>query len=192
MAGKINLPHFPSLSCNHTIKRFFVRCVFGDIVDEAGKLTRLGREIQGNVLNQYQVDYVVYVFGDWNEECLRFNGIKTKLVDKKNIVWKMDDEMFRHKLEVMKMAIEDFDEVVFLDWDCVQLKDIGFNFWEDFYKKEKIQANLAWKAILHSKIPPPCPWRKKHTGLLMNGGFLYLRDKKLSHAFIKAWENFNN
>ena len=96
-------------------KRSFIRGVFGDLFDKDNKPNVLAQEIQLNLSNKHQIDYVTYVFGENNDKYLKDLGIKTKLLDKKNWVWDKDTELFRHKLELYKIGMEEFDEIVIND-----------------------------------------------------------------------------
>jgi hypothetical protein len=62
---------------------------------------------------------------------------------------------FRHKLEVLKVAMEEhgYDEVVLLDWDTRLLVPLPSDFWEVCRQKAEIQAPLY--RFNHTV----CPWR---------------------------------
>jgi hypothetical protein len=168
-------------------KRSFVRGVFGDTIN-FGSRTRLSCEIELVLSNKYQIDYVVYVFGEDNEKYLQDIGLKTRLIDKRNWVWERSTELFRHKLEFYKMGMEEFEEIVYLDWDVLQARPLPLNYWENLHKKEVIQGNLYWKRGVQSY------WKKLSgtQGLLINAGILPLRDKTFPNLLIKTWDEMNN
>ena len=165
------------------IKKSFIRGVFGEPFIGKKRRIRLYKEIAVSLSSKYQVDYVTYVFGEDNEKRLNDMGIKTTLIDKKNWVWDRKTELYRHKLEFYKIGMEEFDEIVYLDWDVLQTKPLPVDYWENLHKKEKIQGNSYWKR------PLSCYWKRNGAHqLLINAGILSLRDKDLSKLFIKKWE----
>jgi len=169
-------------------KRSFIHGVFGDLFNPDGTLTVLNKEIKLNLSNKYQVDYIAYVFGIENEKYLKDLGVKTKLLDIKKWGWDKETELFRHKLEFYKAGMEDFDEIVYLDWDVLQLKPLTSNYWENLYKKEKIQGHI------HRRRQGTCPWRKYKfwKNRLINAGILALRDNNLPNLFIQTWNKIDS
>ena len=134
----------------------------------------------------YQICSVKYL-------CIRkqtFDHLKSlgveglKLVSKDPFAFNLSKHQYRHKIEIYKIAMEDYDEIVYIDWDCVTRRKIPDDFWEQMGKKEYCQANLQqYKRV-------KCRWRKGiDTRKLPNGGFLYIRDKKFPDEIIDCWEN---
>jgi hypothetical protein len=80
------------------------------------------------------------------------------------------------------MEQDGYDEIVYLDWDCIPQKKLPDNFWQECNKKEVFQANLQ---CYHRK---KCTWRKSCQRQVPNGGFLYIRDKNLPAKMINYWE----
>jgi hypothetical protein len=92
---------------------------------------------------------------------------------------------FRHKLDVYIKAMEMFDEVVYLDWDCVLTKKMPENFWDNHKNKREIQCCLyKWKRSV-------CPWREKPEDqrYIVNNGYLYIRDKTIPNKMIEKWNS---
>lgn len=177
------------------MKRAFIRAVWGDFMgidndtyEHTGKMTsprpgKLGLEI----LNQSGCDlckHYVYVFGKWNKEFLSPYYFDIRQISDKSNLWDMETELYRHKLEVLKAAMEDFDEIVYLDWDCVPQMQVTDEIWDILGKKESFQANLQ---LYKTK---KCLWRRDDQRKTCNGGFIYMRDKKIPDLLIKNWENF--
>jgi hypothetical protein len=92
--------------------------------------------------------------------------------------------MWRYKLDVYKYAMQDFDEIVYLDWDCNLIANLNENFWDDLGKKDVIQGCLyRWRKAV-------CKWRdiRHDQSYIINNGFLYIRDKTIPQNIINEWE----
>ena len=109
------------------------------------------------------------------------------MVTPKPFMFDLVKYQYRNKLEIIKYAFENdgYDELVYLDWDCVPQKRIPSNFWEEMGKKEIFQATLQ---LYHRR---KCLWRPEDVRKVPNGGFLYLRDKKLINKAIEWWEKLD-
>ena len=140
-------------------------------------------DIQLKMKNPFNDPFRVYVFGKENYEMCQEFGFDSVLLDERPIVWDMDNEQFRHKLEVLDKAMEDFDEIVFMDWDTLPVKPLPDNFWEKMYEKDPFQATL----IMYRRRK--AMWRgKTDSRKLSSASFVYLRDKSITEGFIKQWE----
>jgi hypothetical protein len=162
--------------------RGFIRALWGDVSNlRNGKIAK-------EIIDFKDRDkdwFTIYVFGKENKDWLDEIGYKTILVDEEPSLWSLSENMYRHKLEVFERATEDFDEYVFLDWDCVPVGDIS-NSWTDLNKKDSFQANLFQYRT------KKCLWRKEDTRKTCNGGFVYIRDKSIPSKMIKNYDNFSN
>jgi len=80
---------------------------------------------------------------------------------------------YRHKLEAFCCAMEDFDEIVFLDWDTKPNKELPVDFWENINKKDIFQSSL-WRYV-HPKLKH----RKSRAEnkCCPSGGLVYMREK---------------
>jgi hypothetical protein len=134
--------------------------------------------------NPFSTPFIVYVFGKDNFNCLSDMGFNCSLIQDDPIIYDMEKQMWRHKLDVFKAASEDFDEFVYLDWDCKPTAAFPVNFWEELGKKAPIQANLL---LYRTKR---CLWRKKEQRKTCNGGFVYIRDKSIPDQIIKNYNEF--
>lgn len=164
----------------------FIRGLWGVVGDERGKLykrrTKISNDIELIKCSKYQQPFTTFVFGENNYRFLMDNGFDCVLIDKKPIIWDMEKEQFRHKLEVFKRGSEMFDEVVFLDWDTYPIQPFPDDFWDNVARKSNIQATLrtyrrkgAYK-------------RKNHNNKLPCASFVYLKDENTASDIIDVWE----
>lgn len=133
--------------------------------------------------NPFNTDFVVYVMGTDNYNQVKQYGSKCVLVNKDPFMFDIVRHQYRHKLEIIKMAMEEYDEILYLDWDCIPQKKLPNNYWDILGKKEVFQANLQ---IYHCR---KCHWRKSDIRKVPNGGFIYIRDKSIPSKVIKLWES---
>lgn len=169
-------------------KRAFIRALWG-IYDNSNRLLarrkNIDNDIKRIIANDYNEPFIVYVFGKDNYEHARSFGFNCVLIDENPAPFDLITEQYRHKLEVLKYAMEEdnYDEIMFIDWDCIPKKKIPSNFWDIMGQKEIIQANLQ---LYHRR---KARWRKDELRKIPNAGFLYLRDKSLPEKIIKRWES---
>lgn len=167
------------------MSKSFIRGVWGDINLSGIRGGKIRKDIDAIKANPYCsiTDFVVYVFGKENYDLLKSEGFVCKLISEESVVYDMKERLYRHKLDILKSAMEDFDEIVFLDWDCVPIKPLPHDFWGKLNNKAPFQANLFQYRT------KKCLWRNADWRKVCNGGFLYLRDKKIADDFI---DNYNN
>ena len=164
-------------------RRSIIRAVWGDFDN-----------IRDDVITamQYDVPCHIFVYGDKNMEELYKIGIGRKdncwlkQLDYCPTVWDMETELWRHKLDVLDAASDyDFDEILFLDWDCIPVRTFDVEeMWNELGKKEVFQANLYQ---YHTKR---CLWRNEDWRKVCNGGFVYLRDTSIASEFVENWDRF--
>ena len=66
---------------------------------------------------------IVYVWGENNNKFLSDRGFKTRIVTEEDPC-KIDHTNFLiRKLMVIKLALEEFSEIMFMDWDCYILRN---------------------------------------------------------------------
>ncbi len=180
----INMEYFKDKEISEP-KRSFVRSLWGVYDDNDRMLLRRKKQdndIKLNLLNPFKIDFVSYTFGKDNHQYLLDQGIKSVMVDDKPIVWSMHEEQFRHKLEVFKRAMEDFDEIVFLDWDCMPIRSLPDDFWETMYKRQSIQA------IMRMYHRNKAHWRNSDKRKVPEAGWVYIRDRTIPNRLISLWE----
>ena len=127
-------------------------------------------------------DFVVYVLGEKNYDVLKEHGFNCKLVDKRPNLFDPVKRIWKHKIHLLQYAMQDFDRIVYLDWDTQPLQPIPSTFWDDLAKKDDFQAPLykyASVKMAHrggGKIP---------TKVLPCGAFLYIADKSIPSELLK-------
>ena len=169
------------------MKRGFIRGLWG-IYDRSHRITKRRYNIDKDMKrirnNSYNEPFKVYVFGNDNYEQAKKNGFDCVLLDDNPAPFDLIKYQYRNKLEIIKYAMEEdgYDEMVYMDWDCVPKKKIPSNFWDVFMSKEAFQANLQ---TYHRR---KCHWRKEDLRKVPNGGFIYIRDKSISEKVIHLWE----
>jgi len=160
------------------MSKAFIRALWGDVSSHrSGKIAK-------EILSVTDRDwFTTYVFGEENEKWLKSQGFKTILVTPENTLWDLETELYRHKLEVFKVATNDFEEFAFLDWDCIPTGDISYA-WDELRKKETFQANLFQYRT------KKCLWREEEQRKVCNGGFAYFRDPSIPQKMIDFWDEF--
>jgi len=131
--------------------------------------------------------FITYVFGEDNLKKLNSQGVDNcVLLTKEPFAFDLVENQYRNKLQVWKQAMEDFDEIVFLDWDCRPNKRLPIDYWKKFEEKESFQACLG----IYKQTK--CYWRKEDRRKVPNAGYCYIRDKTIPDKIIKAWEENTN
>jgi len=164
-------------------RRGIIRAVWGNF-----------NSIREDVVNalRYELPCHVFVFGDSNMRELYDLGMSASdtyclhQIDYGDAVWNLETEFWRHKLEIFEVAGSyGFDEMLFLDWDCVPVKKFDVeDMWRSLQQKEVFQANLYQ---YHTKR---CLWRDEDWRKVCNGGFVYMRDTSIADEIIENWECF--
>jgi len=168
-------------------KRAFVRGLWGIYSQENFIIERrykMDYDIRLTIANKFSPPSVTYVFGLENFKYLKGLGLEdVRMVSADPNPYDLTGEQFRHKLDIFKYAMEDFDEILFVDWDCVSKKKVPADTWERMGKKEFCQANL--QQYRRRK----CHWRgNQDSRKLPNAGFVYCREKDFPDEIIKCWE----
>lgn len=169
----------------------FVRALWGSFSLVEGKSPprriKIENDIKMALKHDIQFPFCVYVFGEENAKILEDYGCTVKLLDKRSIVWDMDKQQFRHKLEVFNVAAQEHKEMLFLDWDTLPIKQIPVDFWETFKKKESLQATL----LQYKRVK--VGWRGSgDCRKIPSGSFVYCRDEAVTAELIKTWERLGN
>jgi hypothetical protein len=169
------------------MKRAFIRGLWGIYSNENSVVERrykMDTDIKQTLKNKNSPPSVAYVFGKENYDHLKSLGVEdVKLLDESPNPHNLTKNQYRHKLDILKIALEDYDEIVYIDWDCQAKKPLPDDFWQTMGKKEYCQANL--QQYKRKK----CFWRgKRDVRKLPNAGFLYITDKSFPDEIIKCWE----
>jgi len=164
------------------LKRAFIRGIWGDISSNGIRNGKMRKDIDSIKDNNFSENFVVYVFGMDNYDILTSEGFECKVIDVEPVRYDMVKALYRHKLDIIYEAMIDYDEIVFLDWDCVPTSYLPEDFWNTMYKKAPFQANLFQYRT------KKCLWREEDWRKVCNGGFLYLREKSIAQAFIDNYQ----
>jgi len=140
---------------------------------------KMESDIQKCLAMPFLEPFITYIFGEDNFKQLTDMKLDCRLIHKSPYVF----EEYRHKLECLKYAMEEFDEVVFLDWDTKPSKQLPADFWEQLNKKSTIQSSL-WSY----KTPMINHRQGKENKHVPSGAFIYIRDKTIPEKLIKYWE----
>ena len=168
------------------MKRGFIRCVWG-IYDNTHRITARRQKIDGDIKRikecKFNEPFKVYVYGQDNFDRLK-NDFDCIMVDACPNPFDLIKYQYRHKLELIKYAMEvdGYDEVVYMDWDCVPQKKLPDDFWGKCSQRGVIQGCLQQ----YRRIK--CTWRKTDRRKVLNGGFLYIRDKTIPNEIIEIWK----
>lgn len=169
------------------MKTGFIRILWG-IQEYEGRSryyrrrTKINNDIDLVLHNKYCPAFKVYVFGKDNYSYLIDKGFDCKLIDDKPIVWDIDTQQFRHKFEAFKVASEDFDKFVFVDWDMMFVKPVPDYFWNKLALRQPFQAIMR---VYHRK---KAMWRKRGWRTIPCGSFVYIGNKELPLKLIDCWE----
>ena len=132
----------------------FIRAFWGDL-DNFNQRHRY--EIIESANNK-NLNEVVFVWGADNYKFIQSLGFNCKLISPESTQYGNDylydsDKYMIHKLIAIKMGVKLFGEVVFLDWDCKQLKPIDNRFYELIKESDsEIQMPLYVYPNNYSKI----------------------------------------
>jgi len=167
------------------MRRAFIRGLWGIQDHQERRFYKRRSKIDGDIELlkhcKYNEPFMTYVFGEENFRFLKSQGFRAKLIDKEPIVWDMDKKQFRHKLEVIRRGLQDYDEVVFLDWDQLPVTKLPEDFWEVMGQKEPIQAILR---MYHRR---KAEWRKSEQRQIPCASFVYVRGKEVGEDLVNLW-----
>ena len=168
-------------------KKGFIRALWGVHEDTHRVLARRFRtdnDMQRIKKCKYNEPFMTYIYGKENYEAFKTLGFECKLLSKKPLLWKAEDEvnMYVHKLEIMREALNDYDEIIFMDWDTVATRRLPKKFWQSFYKKDSFQAALrAYRGR-------GCFWRTRGVKARPCASFVYIRGKEPIQRIMEIWE----
>jgi len=168
------------------MKSAFIRALWGEANSEERYFKRrpkMNNDIKLIRYNKFSKPFTTFVFGDDNYKYLTDLGFDCRLVDKKPVLWPTDGtyHQYGHKLKVLESAMEEFEEVVFLDWDCMAAKQLPKNFWKVLRQKEPLQASMRG----YKKAR--CLWRKTDRRKRPCASFIYLSDKAIAKEMMDRW-----
>jgi len=148
---------------------------------------------------------VVYVWGEENNQMLLDRGYETRLLS--SYMFEGEYNHFGKKLFALNQALEEFGEVLLLDWDCFLLKPLDDHFYNTLKEKPVqiplyIQHKDTKDAILEVLPPNQSIKLQKELDIMGDGfkkygwewedgyvgpnfGFVYCRDKNLGNELLK-------
>jgi hypothetical protein len=121
-----------------------IRTFWGDVNSMGNRYTDQITEAIGDNLNE-----IVYIWGIDNFNYISNLGFDCKLVSDEpydysiasnHTLW--DYRSLIHKLKCIDMAVKDYGEIVFVDWDCRKLKDLDSEFYEILSNGNELQVPL--------------------------------------------------
>jgi len=162
----------------------FIRALWGIYNKEQRTKHRiwLDNDIEFCQMNKYQIPYTTFVFGEDNYKQLIDRGIQCFLVDKRPFVWDMVKEQYMHKIEVLKYGTQLFDEMIFLDWDTLPIKELPDDLWFKLSQKASLQATL--RQYYRNRIS----WEGTDRRYVPSAAFIYIRDKNIPFHLEEIWK----
>lgn len=153
-------------------------------------------------------DEVVYVWGLDNFNLLSQRGYKVQLMDTYHTPFASKYHTFFTKLTVFKKAVETYSKVLFLDWDCNQVKPLDKKFWKWFegktyaaplycypknmqkYLSGMTEEQYKW---MNMQIPmlEKYSWSYKNFHVIPNACMVFLSDINLCLEMIKQYRKYN-
>ncbi len=168
----------------------FIRGLWGDRLVPRSRI-KIIHDLENCINQPLQLPFVSYSFGRENTALLRSVGIEPIELSRLGIVnffgarrrdptppptyrrgqyvgpspiHNFGVSMWRHKLMAMEAALQDHDQIVWLDWDAKLLRRLPHDFWEHIAAGAKVQASLRQ----YHRIK--CPWRRSTGRRLVPGG----------------------
>jgi len=136
--------------------------------------------------DKYQVPFVTYVCGKDNYDYLKSKGLEDLVLvteePRLDIPVELDAQ---HRLYLCDIAMQDFREIICVNWDCRLVRPFTDNAWTQLRKKEAIQASLIGKSnkVVFLKS------RGEDGHIFSIDGFLYLRDYTLPKKILKLLDD---
>lgn len=156
------------------------------------------------------IEEIVYVYGIENFWLLKERGYNIRLV--KEDLFNGELNWFGKKLQVLDLALQEFGEVLLLDWDCYLARPLDDNFFKSLKEKPiqiplYIQHKDTKNAILeilsqqHSKLLNELTelekgfkkygWEWEEGIVAPNFGFVYCRDKTFGKKLVDIAKKHN-
>lgn len=133
-------------------------------------------------------DQMVYVYGKDNGLFVKSLNIPCKTICDLPFKFHPIQKPWLHKLEILKVAMEEYDEIIWLDFDCMPLKAIDDKLWDTLRAKDSFQAPLRrYKHVQNNLRQNP-----NENKILPNGGFVYIRDKSIPTKLLDIFYKLNS
>lgn len=119
----------------------FIRALWGDISHHNYR-----HKFEIERASRHPLNEIVFVWGEDNEIFLNKLGYETIKISNEQFEYgekyfEQSDTFFVHKLMAIKYGLEDYGEIIFLDWDTIQQKDIDDNFF-DLLKCKNVEFQI--------------------------------------------------
>ena len=175
----------------------FVRAIWGQGPSSDAPVASYGSAIAAAAhpsayqRNKLRDQTVVYCWGEWNFQFISNIGWVPTLASHSSIQNFAGDDtphsptnggrinygisMWRHKLESMRLAMQTWQEIVWLDWDVHIICRLPSEFWEHLRDGQPLR--LAQKSYTR----PQCNWRdgRDNQRISLHGAMIYCRDASL-------------
>lgn len=166
------------------------------------------KKVLEEVPEQPLYDEYVYVWGIDNYKLLVERGYQVELLDTFHTPFPSKYHTFFNKLVVFKNAVEKFNKVLFIDWDCTQIKPLDNKFWQWFENKTfaaplycyptDIKNHISgmndeqkkWMYLQISMLDD-YSWRYKNLSIIPNACMVYLSDISLCIKMIQDYRKYN-
>jgi len=125
-------------------------------------------------------DQMVYVYGEDNASYVASLNIPYKLIHPLPLKFHPILQPWLHKLEILKIAMEDYDEIIWLDLDCMPLKTIDDKIWDVLRSKDSFQSPLH----RYKRVQTNLRSIEGENKILPSGSFVYIRDKDIPGKMI--------
>jgi hypothetical protein len=117
----------------------FIRAYWGDLSAFGG---RHSDEIL-NIRNTSKLDDYVYVWGQSNYNYIKSLGFECEYMGEFEYDYLNNSDIYMlPKLWAIQSGVLQFKEVVFLDWDCLQERELDDNFYQLLRSRDSIQMPL--------------------------------------------------
>jgi len=186
----------------------FIRAFWGDLNKFGQKYKKQILSVSTDNLNE-----VVYVWGLDNFNFIKSIGYNCVLVSEDNYDYNLannhtfyDYKSLNHKLWIVEYALKEYDEIIFLDWDCKLIKSIDTKFYDYLRNGNDLQVplyiypknSLDWmieqspdmeffSVLKQGVIKYSYDWNEHY--VIPNTGFIYCRNKNINLLDISLKNN---
>ncbi len=185
----------------------FIRGLWGDA--QMAKWPKSMADAAGNIIKGcHPIGTTTYVYGEANQLFLGWLRCKATLMGSAPVQswgrpgdrnpsqgnksrnrghenWGMTT--WRHKLEIIRSAVEIFGEVVWLDWDCHLLKPLPGDFWHQMRRGASLQCaliHLPGRILNRWRVDSDDPTNYR-ASFSHHGAFIYCRDIEIVNRLIQ-------
>ena len=177
------------------MSRAIIRVLFGECDSDRSWESKQRRAVNNDFYDTKsprcatEPPFICYVAGTSNLDLLKSKGSfqNLRLINEDPWPWPKQ-ALLRNKIHLIGAALKKYDEVLFLDWDCIAEKPADPDFVERMWKD--LESGAPIRTLSWQYIRPLCPWRTGHPRKCANTGFLYARRDIWPRVEV-AWETTN-